>query len=170
MDITIPAFDPLTGAGVSDQIKARFRGQDRKGPKTSTAEAEIENFENLRSLVRAWIYAIKYEADQDWHVIIGTDPSTTSKTFFNAEVSGLPSQSSSAFDTLLKVRQRLANILDNDLPQQGGYHKYEDPIPVLIEGSLFYDIDHAPGVVGPTGMRPRTAWEIHPITSLDLIQ
>jgi hypothetical protein len=203
MDITIPAFDPLTGAGVSDQIKARFRGQDRKGPKTSIADAEIENFENLRSLiaslpsdddmrnheppvekdsmsrfaeerrnvrVAAWIYAIKYEADQDWHVIIGTDPSTTSKTFFNAEVSGLPSQSSAAFETLLKVRQQLANILDNDLPQEGSYRKYEDPIPVLIGGSLFYDIDHAPGIVGPTGMRPRTAWEIHPITSLDLKQ
>src|SRR5215813_4202588 len=51
MDITIPAFDPLTGAGVSDQIEARFRGQDRKGPKTSIADDEIENFENLSSLI-----------------------------------------------------------------------------------------------------------------------
>lgn len=203
MDITIPAFDPLTAAGPSDQIKAQFRGTDRKGPKTSITDGQIEAFENIPALIAslqsddemrnhtpsiqrdsnsrfneeqrnvrvpAWIYAIKYEADQDWHVIIGTDPSSSSKAFFNAEVSGLPPQSATAYDTLLEVRNQLAMILDNDLPQSGTYRKYSDPIPVIVEGSVFYDIDHAPGVVGPTETRPKTAWEIHPITKLELVQ
>jgi hypothetical protein len=39
---------------------------------------------------------------------------------------------------------------------------------VLIEGSLFFDIDHAAGVVGPEGKRPKKAWEIHPITKIKL--
>src|SRR5205814_1205273 len=37
-----------------------------------TMTRAIEEQRNVR--VPAWIYAIKYEADQDWHVIIGTDP------------------------------------------------------------------------------------------------
>ena len=201
MDITIPAFDPLTAAGPSDQIKARFRGTDRKGPKTSIATGSVEDFQDIGALVASlpddnemlnhtppiekdsnsrfseerrnvrvpvWIYAIKYETDSDWHVIIGTDPSAGSKVFFNAEVSGLPPQTSAAHDTLLKVRNQLAEILDNDLPKTGNYHKYEEQIPVSVQGSIFYDIDHAPGVVGPTEMRPKTAWEIHPITNLEL--
>jgi hypothetical protein len=205
MDFLIPAFDPLTAAGPADQIEARFRGKDRKGPKTSVADAPVEQFADLNALiatlpsdddmrdhhqppletdsntrvseerrnvrVRAWIYAIKYEIDQDWHVILGTDPAQTAKTYFNAEVSGLPNKNAAAFPKLLQVRQSLAAILDEDLPGVGGYHSYaDDPIPVMVEGSLFYDIDHAAGVVGPAGRRPKTAWEIHPITGLQLVQ
>jgi hypothetical protein len=205
MDFLIPAFNPLTAAGPADQIEARFRGKDRKGPKTSIANASpVQNFATLPALiatlppddamrdhqppletdsntrlpeelrnvrVRAWIYDIKYEDDQDWHVIAGTDPAQTPKTYFNTEISGLPSQNAAAFQTLLQVRRSLADILNNDLPGPGHYHSYkDDPIPVIVEGSLFYDIDHAPGVVGPEGRRPKTAWEIHPITRLELAQ
>lgn len=201
MDITIPAFNPLTGAGIADQINAHFRGVDRKGPKISIVSASLEDFNDIVALidtlpdddemlnhdpeiardtmtradeekrnvrVPAWIYAIKYEADQDWHVIIGTRPSGATKTFFNAEVSGLPPSSSSTFAKLLKVRKSLASILADDLPSGSGYSKYDDPIPVVVEGSLFFDVDHAAGVVGPAGMRPATAWEIHPVTKLSV--
>jgi hypothetical protein len=40
-----------------------------------------------------------------------------------------------------------------------------------VEGALFFDVDHAAGVVGPTQptpMRPKTAWEIHPVTNVKL--
>jgi hypothetical protein len=200
MDITIPAFNPLTAAGTADQIGARFRGTDRKGPKTTIASASRENFSDLKALVAtltgdddmrdhhpplerdtmtrmveevknvrvpAWIYAIKYEADQDWHVILGTDPSASgTPTFFNAEISGLPGNAAAAFAKLKQVRVALAEILSDELPSGSGYRKYDDPIAVVVEGSLFYDIDHAAGVVGPAGMRPKTAWEIHPVTKL----
>ena len=38
-----------------------------------------------------------------------------------------------------------------------------------ITGSLFYDIDHKPGVVGPVKFRSHlpSAWEIHPISSIE---
>jgi hypothetical protein len=201
MDITIPAFDPLTAADPAEQIKMRFRGADRKVPKTSIASATREDFDDLDALmdsleedddmrnrnppierdtmvrvaeerrnvrVSAWIYAIKYEADQDWHVIIGTDPSATDKTYFNAEISGLPGNAASSYQKLLSVRESLANILENELPSGSSYRKYTEPIPVIVDGSLFFDVDHAAGTVGPAGMRPDTAWEIHPVTRLRL--
>jgi hypothetical protein len=40
------------------------------------------------------------------------------------------------------------------------------PTHVQVTGSLLYDIDHAAGAVGPTGHRPKSAWEIHPVTSI----
>jgi hypothetical protein len=39
MEIRIPAFDPLHVAGPQKQIKAQFRGTDRKTPKTTIAVA-----------------------------------------------------------------------------------------------------------------------------------
>jgi hypothetical protein len=204
MDITIPPFDPIHGAGESDQIKARFRGKDRKGPKTSIVDAEVEDLETIDALVEslpadddmvnhspplkkstnvrmteeernvrveAWIYAIKYEADQDWHIIAGTDPDGDSVTYFNTEVSGVPQKKAGHeapdHDALLAVREALADLLHHKLPGPSGYRKYTHPIPVVIEGSLFFDVDHPAGNVGPAGMKPETAWEIHPITSLE---
>ena len=116
--------------------------------------------------VDAWIYAIKYETDNDWHLITGIDPGAGEVHYFNAEVSGLPKQQSPAFAALREVRASLATILDNDLPGPGKYRTYDPPIPVTIEGGLFFDVDHEAGVVGPGDMKPTTAWEIHPITSL----
>lgn len=199
MDITIPAFDPLTSADPAEQIVMRFRGVHRKGPKTTIAPGQRETFDDLDALadslpaddemlnhqpeitpttmtraveenrnvrVTAWIYAIKYEADQDWHVILGTDPADGQPAFFNAEISGLPGNAANAFNPLKNVRQALADILDNQLPSGSGYRKYKTPIPVVVDGSLFFDVDHEAGVVGPSGMRPETAWEIHPVTRL----
>jgi len=200
MDITIPAFDPLTAAGPSNQVAARFRGTDRKASKISIDNAPVVAFPDLPALITtlpadrdmtnhqpsierdtatrvaeehrnvrvpAWIYAIKYETDQDWHVIVGTDPTRPGpRTFFNAEISGLPPASAAAFPKLRTARTSLAEILDNNLPAGAGYRKYLDPIAVVLEGSLFFDIDHKAGAVGPTGMRPATAWEIHPVTRL----
>lgn len=116
--------------------------------------------------VSAWIYAIKYETDNDWHLITGTDPNGGDPHYVNAEVSGLPPRTAGSYATLLGVRKSLAGILDDDLPGPGSYRKYDPPIAVAIEGSVFFDADHAAGAVGPGDMRPTTAWEIHPITSL----
>jgi hypothetical protein len=200
MDITIPAFDPLTAAGPADALKARFRGKDRAGAKTSIATGSTENFASVVPLlasipadslmlnhtpqiqkntntrateeernvrVPAWIYAMKYEPDQDWHIIIGTDPSASgAKAFFNAEISGLPAATASSFGTLQAARNSLGTLLNNNLPGSAGFRKFNTPMPVTVEGSLFFDVDHPAGAVGPTNMRPTTAWEIHPITKL----
>jgi hypothetical protein len=41
---------------------------------------------------------------------------------------------------------------------------------VRIEGSLFFDVDHAAGAVGPANMKPKSAWEMHPITKITLAE
>ena len=132
-------------------------------PLTTTTETRVaEEKRNVR--VRAWIYAITYEKDQDWHLILGTGPSDSTPTYLNAEVSALPGNSAASYKKLKKVRQNLAEMFGFDLPASG-YWEYE-PVGVVVEGSLFYDIDHPPGNVGPKATRPATAWEIHPITKL----
>ena len=197
MDPLIPAYNPLLSKDPTEQLLMKFRGADRKTPKTTIAPGSMQTFATIEALiaslpaddamlnhnppllrttnqrvteenrnvrVTAWIYAVKYEADQDWHVILGTGPNDSSPTYFNAEVSGLPANNASAFKKLKQVRQNLAELFDFDLPATG-YWEYE-PVPVIIEGSLFYDVDHKPGTVGPKATRPKTAWEIHPITKL----
>ena len=50
-----------------------------------------------------------------------------------------------------------------------GYDFYPTPIPVRVEGSLFFDMTHATGTPpGPPTLRPNmpTIWEVHPITSI----
>jgi hypothetical protein len=201
MDITIPGFNPLLSKDPTEQLTVRFRGVDRKEPKTSIAPGSIKDFATVVALidslpkdsemlkhqppikrdtmtraveerrnvrVRAWIYAIKYESDQDWHVIIGTNPSAGAPTFFNAEVSGLPAPNVASRAKLLKVRNQLATIFHFDLPGGSNYFKYPAPVAVVVEGSLFFDVDHPAGEVGPHGMEPGTAWEIHPVTKLTL--
>ncbi|WP_374311179.1 hypothetical protein [Dongia sp.] len=126
--------------------------------------------ENRNVKVAAYVCAIKFETDSDWHIIVAGDKRCNGPTFFNVEVSGLPKRNAADYATLLQARKDLATLLADDLPGSGTYRRYDPPLHVQIEGSIFYDIDHAPGVVGPTGMRPSTAWEIHPVTSIVAIE
>ena len=51
-----------------------------------------------------------------------------------------------------QVRQSLADIVDNDLPGEGSYRKYTEPIGVIIEGSCSSTWILPRGSVGPAGM------------------
>jgi len=155
--------DQLVATLVLDSTMLAYEPPITKAPNSARVQAEDRSVK-----VRGWIYAIKYQDDQDWHLIVGTDPDAGAETFLNCEVSGLPSKESNSYAKLLEVRQSLAHIFDNDLPKPGGYTKYTTPIPVTIEGMLFFDVNHPAGAVGPPGMRPKTAWAIHPITKIEL--
>lgn len=199
MDTSIPAYDPVQGAGHVDQVAASFRGKDRGGAKTSIVGGEPDAYDSVAELekalpsddkmlhhtpeitsktnertdeerhqvaVPAWIYAVKYEDDQDFHVILGTNPQQKPVVYFNAEISGLPKSSAASYKRLAAVRKAFARVLGNKLPGPNKYHVYKPPLAVDLEGSLFYDVDHTPGEVGPKTMKPKTAWEIHPITHI----
>ncbi|MDD8018256.1 MAG: hypothetical protein PHP42_07770 [Bacteroidota bacterium] len=131
--------------------------------KSATSERVAEEKHNV--MVNAFVYAIQQEADNDYHIILGSDPKRSKKIFFNIEVSGLPDQQSPYYKKLSSIRAYCDKYLGNFI-QSGKYHKFQQPILVSVGGSIFYDIDHKPGVVGPAGMRPNTAWEIHPVTFL----
>jgi hypothetical protein len=41
------------------------------------------------------------------------------------------------------------------------------PVPVSVSGSLLWDGEHrSPNTVGPEGLQPTKAWEIHPTKQL----
>jgi hypothetical protein len=41
------------------------------------------------------------------------------------------------------------------------------PVPVTVTGSFLWDGEHrSPNTVGPEGLQPTKAWEIHPIKQL----
>lgn len=125
---------------------------------TSTLRIEAEQ-RNVR-VKNVFIYAIVREDDNDFHIIIGDEKGN----YFNVENSGLPPENSPYYPALLKARKQFEDKFGEFCHSR--YKKFEKPIEVEIEGSLFYDIDHKPGVVGPAGMRPTTSWEIHPVTDM----
>ena len=132
--------------------------------KSATSGRVSEEEQNV--VVEAgFIYAVAKEADNDYHIILGTAPGAAAQ-FINVEVSGLPKSGASRVP-LKQVRDKFQNHFGAAITGSG-YHKWVgDPVPVRVTGSLFYDIDHPPGAVGPTGLKPTTAWEIHPVTDIE---
>ena len=123
--------------------------------------------EDMNVSVPAYLYAASKEDDNDFHLIIGGE-ANDSEQFMNVEVSGLPISGPDR-DDIEAVREQFANVLDGQLPGNR-YDFYDPPIPINVAGSMFYDIDHPPGQVGPASLRDglNTSWEIHPITKIEV--
>jgi hypothetical protein len=200
-DVPVPgnvlaAARPARGAGDA------FRGTARKAAKTSIANAPVEAFDGLASLiaslprdsqmsartppisegptsnrvseerrnvrVRAFLYAASREDDNDFHLIIGTRRSPGPLTCMTMELSGLPPTGNLSHGRLKLARDAFKAFFGTDLPGTS-YDFYDPPIPVEIEGSLFFDVTHATGPKpGPSSLRPfiPTIWEVHPITRI----
>lgn len=133
--------------------------------KSSNSDRTTEEQQNVRVKL-GFIYAVAKESDNDFHVILGTAPDVTPAEFVNVEVSGLPN--TGEFRAPLKdVRDKFKAFFGTSI-SSSGYHKFSaNPIPVQVTGSLFYDIDHPPGAVGPEDTKPHTSWEIHPVTEVE---
>jgi hypothetical protein len=119
------------------------------------------------SVTTAYLYAISRESDNDFHMIIG-DASHTAGSLMNCECGGLPSSTSAAsYNTMKAVRNYIKSYFGTDFCGKSGYTKFSTPIKItVLKGSLFYDIDHSPGTIGPTGLRANTSWEMHPISAI----
>ncbi len=117
--------------------------------------------------VTAFLYAASRESDNDFHCIVGRNPNQTAR-FMNVEVSALPPSSSHFFAPLKAARDEFKAFFtaNSDALPSGGYDKFDPPIPIKVTGSLFFDVDHVPPAVGPTGMKPLSAWEIHPVSDI----
>jgi hypothetical protein len=137
-----------------------------KAPGMSQAEDSRRLPQEERNVtVDAFIYAASKETDNDYHLILGGNPSGMVIRYMNAEVSGLPA-SGPFLDTLKAARKQFTDPFGSLIPPTG-YHRFNPPVPVKVSGSLFFDVRHyPPGDVGPSGRKPKTAWEIHPITNL----
>ena len=120
--------------------------------------------------VKAFLYAASREADNDFHLIVGLDPKSTSEMYMTMEISGLPPANYPAYASLNAARTAYKQFFGSNLPGVG-YHFYQPPIPVEITGSIFFDASHAIGQApGPPSLKSRmpTIWEVHPIGSIRL--
>ena len=129
---------------------------------TRNSKRIADEQKNARLEKNIFLYAMKNETDNDYHLIIGDNIKFSKATLFNIEISAVPKSGNA---TILKVRNFFKNNFGNVCGPKYAVFK-DDPIPIKVSGSLFYDVDHPAGQVGPVGMRPKTSWEIHPIASI----
>jgi hypothetical protein len=141
---------------------AEMRDHD---PPISSAAGSNRLPEEMRNVATtAWVFFAKKENDNDYHLIIGSTADLETADLMNAEISGLPPRGSRSFSELQDARTEFESLFGDEL-RSGGYTQFT-PTHVRITGSLFYDIDHPAGAVGPRDHAPATAWEIHPVTSI----
>ena len=96
------------------------------------------------SVCRGILFAASREKDNDFHLIIGSDPDVSPLVCMTMELSGTPLQNSEHFATLKAARDALkaffaahpAALPGGDLPRFS-YDFYDPPIPLELEGSLF---------------------------------
>ncbi|MGQ0648493.1 MAG: hypothetical protein ACT4P7_13080 [Gemmatimonadaceae bacterium] len=140
----------------------------RKPPISKASSSKRVSKEKRNVRVSAFIYAASREDDNDFHLIIGRDLSSAQEMYMTMELSGLPPRSASSFAKLKAARDAYKGFFSGNMPGMT-YDFYDPPVPVLVEGSLFFDINHATGMrPGPQSLKSRmpTIWEVHPITRI----
>lgn len=151
-------IEALFGTLPVDELMEQKGGITKTGAKAARINVE----QRAVQLGSVSLYAIKREADGDFHLIIGNRKDNG--VYINAEISGLPDVKSPYYTRLAWVRQNAEKIFGELC--SNGYYQFSPAIPTVLEGSLFFDIDHKDGTIGPKGKRPITAWEIHPVTNI----
>ena len=189
-------FEPEANVS-ANCIDSTFAGSARKAAKTSIVTAVTEDFATVSALIKAlpkdavvrpkltskskriaqenrnvrlvkdtYLYAFKKESDNDYHVIIGDNINPKKATYFNTEISGLPVPNDKRFQAVRKAFEKQFVQVCNS-----SYAVFSaNPIKISIEGSVFFDVDHLPGQIGPVGFQPLTTWEIHPITKITFLK
>jgi hypothetical protein len=138
-------------------------------PRDASSDRVDEETRNVR--VKAFLYAASIEDDNDFHLIIGRNPSKAAK-YMTVEISGLPPSTAVSFQKLDEARTAYFDFFGDGLPGTS-YDFYDPPIEIEVEGSLFWDVSHATGGrPGPSKLRPKmpVVWEIHPITKIVLFE
>ena len=142
-----------------------------KPPITTAATSNRAKEEKRNVSVSAFLYAASREADNDFHLIVGRDQKRTPEMYMTMELSGLPPKTAPAFPDLDSTRKAYKKFFGATKLPGFTYDFYDPPIPVKIEGSLFFDMTHATGArPGPQSLKSRmpTIWEVHPLTSIKL--
>src|SRR5215218_600539 len=75
-----------------------------KGISTNATSNRVKEEKRNVKLTNVFLYAIKRESDNDYHVIVGNEAGTK---FFNIENSGLPKSNASSFQKLKSVRKAI---------------------------------------------------------------
>ena len=133
----------------------------------ASPESERSVAEQRNVVVGGFIYAVKKESDNDFHLIVGDRYCSVGSCLMTVEISGLPAAVTNPNRAhLTDVRAKFIAHFEGKEPGRSRYTKFDPPIHVTLTGSLFFDVDHEAGVVGPAGLKPDTAWEIHPLSDI----
>jgi hypothetical protein len=164
-DAEVEAFEDIKG--LIETLPAEEAMISHQPPITTDAESGRVEEEDRNVRVQAFLYAASREDDNDYHLIAGR-ATDRDPMYMTIELSGLPPDDSEPFSRLKAARDAYAEFFRGDLP--GASYEFPDPpIPVEVEGSLFFDMNHSSGSrPGPAVLRPHmpTIWEIHPITNI----
>ena len=162
---SITLKQPRTYTSLSKFMNTLFPDKDMKvvvhalSKPYSTRAIQEDKTVTVRNV---FLLAYARERDNDYHLILTNGDRTL---FFNAELSGLPANSANSYQPLKAARLAFESFPGG--VSCGKYTFLETPLKIVfIKGSLFFDVDHPAGQVGPTGARPATAWEIHPVTEI----
>lgn len=172
------------------EITETFAGHDRATAKTTIIATDTIMFESLECLleyiptdsvfktlnikkntprqpiecvtygVTCFLYGISFETDHDFHCIMGD---SLGKHFMNCEVTGLPDASNANYALFKSVRDSVKSSVGTAFMFKSGYTKFAPAKKVTIIGSLFFDCDHAAGIVGFDTCKAKTAVELHPL-------
>jgi hypothetical protein len=167
-DAPIETFDDIKALVESLPSKSKMVHHNPHITIGANSERVAEEERNVR--VAAFLYAASRENDNDFHLIVGRDPAADAPMYMTMEISGLPPQNDSSFDRLKAARDAFAAFFGEDLPG-ASYDFYDPPIPVKVEGSLFFDMSHASGrSPGPPSLHDDmpVIWEVHPISNIAL--
>ena len=166
VDAELESFNDISG--LIDTLPAHQDMVDHPDISTQPTNNRVEE-ERRNVRVKAFLYAASVEDDNDYHLIVGRDPNDP-EMYMTVEISGLPSRNNQHFQALNAARKAYFEFFGEGLPGTS-YDFYDPPIPVEIEGSLFFDASHATGGrPGPSKLRPHmpVVWEIHPVSEIVL--
>lgn len=153
-----------TDIGFTD---AQMRAADFDIPRG--ANGTRTNREERNVVVDAYLVAVSFESDRDYHLILREKTCQKPSCLMTAEVGGLPIAGND-LAILAEARETFQVGFGDVLPNSESDPAviFKPPVPVRVHGSLFYDIDHKPGAVGPGKLKPNTAWEIHPVREIEI--
>jgi hypothetical protein len=141
-----------------------------------TQRKPVEN-RNVK-LNTVYLYTFKRQADEDYHLVVGSTASLATAYFFNVEISGEPPAGVNGRTEIVQARADFEHYFGIEEACARTYYAKDfrkDPIPVRITGSLFFDAHHcttfrASGPQKWTDIVLQTAWEIHPITAIEFLK
>lgn len=117
-----------------------------------------------------YIFGVKREDDNDFHVILGSSKSLEKgQAFLTAEISGLPDTSSIYFNKLYDAREKFIAYFGEDAKKETIFEASENNPPIHLDyicGSLFFDNHHYGGHSKVGNYKVFSAWEIHPVTDI----
>jgi hypothetical protein len=124
-------------------------------------------------LKKAFIFHITKEADQDFHLIVGDLNEKGEKVnILNVEIAGLPKDKTTRnYFFLERTRRQLYEKYPDFFTGNRKTLSPKTKFPeITVRGSLFFDSHHTPDQIGSGSEKPKSVWEIHPVTYIEFKQ